>query len=175
MKVRSEFESDSHYQALLYLINKIISRRDLRQNDFVRINRLLYMLWLEYASVCVDFKIPKDSAMNKLEFIKFERGPGEKLYYYNNRQIYRDIKSGNVPNFSDSIFSPSEYKTLEIACSNTRKYYSTVSTDRLCDFISLDLPHTRTVKFLDKYEFERQEFMRELNAFLRNRPRFYGK
>ena len=102
MKDDAKINNDARYQALVYLINKIVGRKKLRQCDYVRNSRLLYMLLLEYASCCENLKIPDNSPIAKLDFTRYEKGPGEDFYYENHDMIYRDIKSGRIPQFEQT-------------------------------------------------------------------------
>lgn len=173
----AKIKKETQYQTLLYLINQIVGRKNLRLCDYVRHSRLLYMLMLEYASLCKDLKIPGKSPMGELDFTRYERGPGEEFYYENYDLIYHDIKSGHVPVFNNTPFLPSERVPLDMACKNTRRLYSNASTEMLNYFIMSELPYSRKLEFLETYKmrFNRQEFLRELNAFMRKRAMFYSK
>lgn len=162
-------------RALLYLINKIVGRRELHSDDVIRVNRLLYLAWLEYASICPNFKFPKYSPMNKMEFLKYERGPAEVLYDQHNKAFYKHIKRGNIPAFHESCFCPPEYHTINLACENTRRFYGAASTEKLSNFIMTNLPMVKNANFLEVMKFDRTSFNRELMAFMKNRNIFYTK
>ena len=177
MKDDTKINDDARYQALVYLINKIVGRKKLRQCDYVRNSRLLYMLLLEYASCCENLRIPSNSPIAKLDFTRYEKGPGEDFYYENHDMIYRDIKSGRIPQFEQTGFLADERVQLDIACKNTRHFYGATSTEKLDYFIMYELPYSRKLTFLETYKmrFDRKEFLRELNAFIRKRAIFYSR
>ena len=110
-------------QLTTYLLGRVIQPIDLqRYTDYqecktivlptMKYAHILYLLYLEYASRCPDWKLSKDNPLSCLTFHNSMRGPFAYHAFYSADEIYPNIIKGNVPKLSDLKFSESAQKRL---------------------------------------------------------------
>ena len=121
---KQENNIQSRKNALVaYLLSHIINIKHIEKVDNTKINRLIYLLWLEYAQLYPENTIPQTSPMRILEFYNYELGPVELSVSDNLDEIKRTLATVGIPRFKEIGFNNIEgiiYKViiilLELGC-----------------------------------------------------------
>ncbi len=156
---------------LIYLVNEITKNHGIKNTSPVKLGRLMYLLWLEYASLQPGLTFPENSPMANMRFINYERGPAEELSSDNFDTVRSEILAGKIPNFSQTSFHLKEKHNMEQAFTTVRNIYSMHRATDLCNFIMYELPTCQFKPKICELTFNDQEFVRELRAFIRKRDR----
>ena len=156
---------------LIYLVNEITKNHGIKNTPPVKLGRLMYLLWLEYASLQPGLTFPPNSPMADMRFINYERGPAEELSSDNFETVRNEIISGHIPTFDQTAFKLTEKHNLEQAFNTVRDVYSMHRATDLCNFIMYDLPTCQFKPKICELTFSDQEFVRELRTFMRKRDR----
>ncbi len=154
---------------IIYLVNEVTKHHGVKNVPTLKAGRLLYLLWLEYASLYPEYKFPKDSPMYNMCFMNGERGPYEGLYFQNSDMIKKEIMAGNVPKFSQTEFKPIEKIRLERALDTVRKCYSGYRQSYLCMFITCELPGWFSNLKLRPLDLSEADRIKEVQAFVKSR------
>lgn len=125
-----------------YLLSRLLSPNALQRHaDYIRgksvfvpymkYAQVLYLLFLEYASRCPEYKIPTASPMHNLTFFNSMRGPFAYQAFMSSREVYSNIASGRVPSFSELNFTAGESERLSETLSVVKQEISTLSSDHI--------------------------------------------
>lgn len=166
-----EPKHDLDKNTIIYLVNEITKHHGIKNMPPVKLGRLMYLLWLEYASLQPGLTFPPKSPMVNMQFINYERGPAEAISSENFETIKKLILAGKIPNFAHTQFMAREKIYLEQAFETVRNCYSVHRVSDLCDFILYDLPTCLYKPKLWTLDMTKREFTRELQAFMRNRKK----
>ena len=156
---------------IIYLVNEITKQHGVKNVPVTKLGRLMYLLWLEYASLQPGLSFPPKSPMADMRFINFERGPSEMISYENFHQIRVEIMSGKIPDFSQTAFGIMEKHNLEQAFETVRNCYSGHRATDLCNFVMYDLPTCQFKPKITELVLTEREFAHELRSFMRNRKK----
>jgi hypothetical protein len=156
---------------IIYLVNEITKHQGVKNVPRVKLGRLMYLLWLEYASLQPRLSFPENSPMANMRFINYERGPAEDIIdeYYD--EIQAEILSGHIPEFSQTEFMPKEKIFLNHATETVRNCYSGYRTEDLCYFIQHRLPTCLHKPKITELIMSKREFIKEVHAYKRKRRR----
>ncbi len=154
---------------IIYIVNEITRHHGIKNVPPVKLGRLTYLLWLEYASLQPGYEFPKNSPMANMRFINYERGPAEVLCSNNYYEIQSEIISGRVPNFSQTMFAANEKVRLNHAFEKVRNCYSNHRTEDLCYFIQHTLPTCLFKPVIAPLQINNQEFLQEVQSFIKHR------
>ncbi|MBR4891598.1 MAG: hypothetical protein IKZ34_00245 [Alphaproteobacteria bacterium] len=157
---------------LVYIVNEITKHQNIKNMPTLKIARLLYLLWLEYASLYPEYKIPAKSPMNNMVFANYERGPSEEVFCCEADKVRSDILSGKIPKFSQTEFHQSEKIRLEHAFEVVRNSYSYFRQEELCGFITVDLVLSRKKPKIKLLEINEKEKFEEVSEYVKNRGYF---
>ncbi len=164
-------KQDLDKNTIIYLVNEITKHQGIKNVPVVKLGRLMYLLWLEYASLQLGLSFPPKSPMANMQFVNYERGPAESISSDNFNTIKNIILSGQIPNFSQTQFAAREKILLEQAFETVRDCYSVHRATDLCDFIMYDLPTCLHKPKIAELRMTEREFAHELRAFMRNRKK----
>ena len=164
-----EYRKHLDKNTIIYLVNEITKHHGIKNVPVLKAGRLLYLLWLEYASLYPEYKYPKDSPMNNMTFMNGESGAFEEMFYSHHDEIKKEIMSGNIPTFSQTAFTPLEKIRLERAFDTVRKCFSGYRQRFLCSFITCELPAWGSKRKIHPLELNESERIAEVNAFVKNR------
>ena len=154
---------------IIYLVNEITKHQGIKNVPVVKLGRLMYLLWLEYASLQPGLSFPPKSPMANMQFVNYERGPAEAISSDNYETIKNIILSGRIPTFAQTQFGAREKIHLEQAFETVRNCYSVHRTADLCCFIQYDLPTCLRKPKIWTLDMTEREFTRELRAYMRKR------
>lgn len=155
-----------------YLLSHIINPKKIANIDNTKINRLIYLLWLEYAQLYPENTIPQTSPMHILEFYNYELGPVELSVSDNLDDIKRTLTTVGVPRFKEIGFNSSEHVNILNACSFIRRRCMHLSAQQLTDFITNNLPISWNRPRYNKIEFHKNaNFEREMRIYKRIRKK----
>ena len=153
-----------------YLLSHIINVKKIDSIDKIKINRLIYLLWLEYAYLYEENKIPQTSPMQMLEFYNYELGPVELSVDEKFSSVIEHLKTVGIPKFKEVGFNPSEQVPVLNACSFVRRRCVPRSTKELAEFIVNNLPSAWNRPRYNKIEFDKLGvFQREMQVYKNKR------
>jgi hypothetical protein len=164
-------KQDLDKNTIIYLVNEITKHQGIKNVPVVKLGRLMYLLWLEYASLQPGLSFPPKSPMANMQFVNYERGPAEAISSDNYETIKNIILSGRIPTFAQTQFGAREKIHLEQAFETVRNCYSAHRTADLCCFIQYDLPTCLRKPKIWTLDMTEREFAHELRAFMRNRKK----
>lgn len=156
---------------IIYLMDQITRHHGIKNVPVVKLGRLMYLLWLEYASLQPGLSFPVNSPMASMRFINYERGPAEMFSSENYNEYRSEIMSGNIPKFSQTTFNANEKHNLIHALETVRNCYSVHRATDLCNFIMYDLPTCSLKPRIAELVLTEQEFAKELKAFMCRRKK----
>ena len=155
-----------------YLLSHIINIKHIEKVDNTKINRLIYLLWLEYAQLYPENTIPQTSPMRILEFYNYELGPVELSVSDNLDEIKRTLTTVGIPRFKEIGFNSSEQINILNACSFIRRRCMHLSAQQLTDFITGNLPISWNRPRYNKIEFHQNaNFEREMRIYKKARKK----
>lgn len=167
MQIKKQMDKNT----IIYLVNEITKHQGIKNVPRVKLGRLMYLLWLEYASLQPNLSFPENSPMAAMRFINYERGPSEDYIDDNYDSIQATILSGRIPDFSKTALLPMEKVRINHATETVRNCYSVHRTADLCCFIQYDLPTCLFKPKIAELDMTEREFAHELRAFMRNRKK----
>ena len=91
MGIDMEYRKHLDKNTIIYLVNEITKHHGIKNVPVLKTGRLLYLLWLEYASLYPEYKYPKDSPMNNMTFMNGESGAFEEMFYSHHDEIKKEI------------------------------------------------------------------------------------
>ncbi len=159
---------------LTYLLGNLLGQPGQYDYETTKIEYVLYLFLLEYASQYKKFKIPERSILHNFIFLRTDSGVTEYTYskYYD--EIRKTIGMCEVPNFRQTGFNQAEKKKIFKALQNTRMRYLSAPKLELGCFIKHNLKLMREAKFLEPLSLTPENIRREGQYFIRKRHILYS-
>ena len=159
---------------LKFLLGHLLSQTGQYDYECTKVEYVLYLFLLEYASQYKKFKIPERSILHNFIFLRTDSGVTEYTLSKNYGEIRNAICMCEVPNFRQTGFNQAEKKQIFKALQNARMRYLSASKFELGCFIKHDLNLMKEANFLEPLSLTPENIRREGQKFIRKRHILYS-